>query len=664
MHARFVVVASLTAYLSHATEVTPVQKVTQLLQGLLEKGKKEKHEEEVQFVAYSQWCTDTIDQRQKAIQEGNTRIEALNADIEKYAADAHRLGREVDAHDGEVAGWQSDTKAATAVRTKENTDFIKTEQDYAESVSALARATEVLKAQTHDRTQAKSALLQIQQLVPAASKHVIDAFLSLSGEDDADHLSKRAPEANAYEFQSQGVVEMLEKLSDKFEEELDTLRKEEANKKHAHQMLVQDLKGQIEEGERQSMEKGAARAENLQNKAKASADLSDTTTARDDDQQYLDVTSATCAKKDSDFKNRQQLRADEITAIEKAIEILSSDAVAGTASRHLPALFATSFAQLRSIHKKLAPEAHAQQRVIRYLTQQGNRINSRMLSALAVRAAADPFEKIKQMVEDLITRLMEEANAEAEEKAWCDEELSSNSHTRKEKSARIEKLMASKDELEADIASLSKDITELAQQVSDLDKAVAEARALRAKEKATNAQTIKEAKEAQDAVARALKVLQEFFAKAGIAESFVQQPAIFDSPYQGMQGESKGVIGMLEVIQTDFARLESETDADENASQREHDAFLDTSAIDKAEKTANIEHKTATKKKNEKNLNDTEQDLQGTQKELDKAVKYYDSIKPRCVSANVSYEDRVARRQEEIESLQEALRILSGSDIA
>jgi chromosome segregation ATPase len=105
--------------------------------------------------------------------------------------------------------------------------------------------------------------------------------------------------------------------------------------------------------------------------------------------------------------------------------------------------------------------------------------------------------------------------------------------TRDEKSARVEKLMAQKDELEAEIALLTKEISELTKQVAQIDKSVAEANKLRADEKATNTQTIKEAKAAQDATARALKVLQEFYAKAGIAESFVQAdpPEIFDSPY-------------------------------------------------------------------------------------------------------------------------------------
>lgn len=653
------------AALASSNEVTPVQKVVQLLQGLLENGKKEKHEEEVQFAAYSEWCDNTTEERQRAIQAGNEKIESLNADIEKYGADANRLGREVDGHNAEVSGWNTDIKEAIDQRTKENTDFQTTEQDYAESVSALARATDVLKGQSHDRKQGAAFLQALSEQTPlikaALATGKFASFLSMAGDDDADHLAVEAPKANAYEFQSGGVVQLLEKLSDKFEEELNTLRKEEKNTAHAHQMFVQDLRGQIAEGERQSQEKSTAKAENQQKKASAGADLADTTKTRDEDQKYLDETSATCATKRSDFENRKQLRADEITAIEKAIEILSSDAVSGTADRHLPTLLQRSLVFLRSQHS-LHPAANSK-KAINYLTQQASRINSRLLSTLVLRAAADssadPFTKIKQLIEDLISRLLEEANAEAEEKAWCDEELSSNKHTRDEKSARIEKLMAQKDELEAEIALLSKEIADLTKQVAQIDKDVAAANKIRSDEKATNKQTVSESKGAQEAVARALKVLQEFYAKAGIAESFVQaQPEVFDRPYQGQQGGNTGVIGMLEVIQTDFARLESETEAEENASQKDHDEFLDRSSQDKAEKNASIEHKTATKKKDQKKHNDTVEDLEGTQEELDKATKYFESIKPRCVDPGVSYEDRVARRQEEIESLQEALRIL------
>merc|ERR1712014_251412 len=113
---------------------------------------------------------------------------------------------------------------------------------------------------------------------------------------------------------------------------------------------------------------------------------------------------------------------------------------------------------------------------------------------------------------------------------------------------------------------------------------MAKATEIREKEHAENTQTIEDSKEAQVAVAQALTVLREFYAKAGQATAFLQQqpvaPEIFDSPYTGMQGENGGVIGMLEVIESDFARLESDTQAAEASAQKEYDAFMTDSKVD------------------------------------------------------------------------------------
>merc|ERR1712153_113135 len=92
-----------------------------------------------------------------------------------------------------------------------------------------------------------------------------------------------------------------------------------------------------------------SKAKALQAKADATGDLKDTTTTRDADSKYLADLTATCEQKASDFESRQQLRADEIVAVEKAIEIISSGAVAGSADKHLPGLLQrSSFAQLRA----------------------------------------------------------------------------------------------------------------------------------------------------------------------------------------------------------------------------------------------------------------------------------------------------------------------------
>merc|ERR1719162_2598067 len=103
---------------------------------------------------------------------------------------------------------------------------------------------------------------------------------------------------------------------------------------------------------------------------------------------------------------------------------------------------------------------------------------------------------------------------------------------------------------------------------------MATATKLRQEEKAKNTETIADSEAAQTAVAQALTVLKEFYAKAAEATSFVQtEPEIFDKAYTGMGGEAGGVVGMLEVIESDFARLEADTKASEATAQKEYDEF-------------------------------------------------------------------------------------------
>merc|ERR1719321_1645946 len=121
---------------------------------------------------------------------------------------------------------------------------------------------------------------------------------------------------------------------------------------------------------------------------------------------------------------------------------------------------------------------------------------------------------------------------------------------------------------------------------------------------------------------------------------------------------------MIEVIQSDFARLEAETSAAEGEAAKQYEEFMNDSNIDKAQKSSDLDHKSSTKQNQEQALTQAKSDLAGTQKELNAAEAYYEKLKPTCVSSGDSYEDRVAKRKEEIESLQEALRIPNGEDVA
>jgi len=354
------------------------------------------------------------------------------------------------------------------------------------------------------------------------------------------------------------------------------------------------------------------------------------------------------------------LRGDEIVAIEKAIEIISGDSVAGNADKHLPSFLQTSAAALSQLRSVLNANSRAQSRVAVLLHARAETINSLVLESVAKRASADGFGKVKKMIKDLVTRLMEEANEESDHNGWCDTELSTNAQTRKEKTGAVETLQADIEGLTASISKISENVASLTESVAGLSTAMSTATKLRGEEKAEATATVSDAQDAQTAIAQALTVLKEFYAKASEATSFVQTVA----PYTGMGAENGGVVGMLEVIESDFARLESEVKASEATAQKNYDSFMTDSKTDKASKDTAIEHKKEKNQNAQQTLTEKQNDLEGTQKELDAALTYYDKLKPSCVDSGVSYEDRVARRKEEVESLQEALQIMNGEDIA
>merc|ERR1719420_2094191 len=326
---QLVILAFLLA--SPAATVTPVQKVIDLMTNMVEKGKKEKQDEQVQFAAFKTFCDNTVSAKQEAIAEATEQIDVLTADIEKYEAEAAAAGKQVASLDADISTWEGDTQAAVKVREIEYTDYTATHKDYSETISALEMAISTLMKTSGDVKQAATALNQVSesQLFPKESKKILDAFLAMNTDDVL-----MAPEANAYEFQSKAIVDMLSKLLGKFDDERTTLEEEETAAKQSFDMLKADLANQLAAANEARTQNAEAKAKALQGAADSKGALQDTVTTRDDDEKYSADLTATCEQKSTDFANRQILRGEEIEAIQKAIEILAGGAVSGASEKH------------------------------------------------------------------------------------------------------------------------------------------------------------------------------------------------------------------------------------------------------------------------------------------------------------------------------------------
>merc|ERR1719408_912573 len=161
MRTSALVCIALLAASAVASDVTPIQKVIEMMDGMLAKGKKEKHEEEVEFAKFHEWCDQVRDEKTKSIAEATAQIEELAAAIDKAESDAEVLTEEIAELEKEVAQLTADADSATAQRKTENTDYKAAHQDLSESVDAIARAIQVLKQREGDVPQS---LLQVSKL--------------------------------------------------------------------------------------------------------------------------------------------------------------------------------------------------------------------------------------------------------------------------------------------------------------------------------------------------------------------------------------------------------------------------------------------------------------------------------------------------------------------
>jgi len=404
-------------------------------------------------------------------------------------------------------------------------------------------------------------------------------------------------------------------------------------------------------------EKTVVKAKTAAASAKAKGDLGDTKKELAADKELKADIEATFAAKSATYEQNQKVRKEELEALAKAIEIISNPDVAGSYKEHI------NLAQMPSGQKVTLLQMHSSKRRVAtrqaaadFLQRRGKTLDSKALMSLAAQVAASPFAKVIGMIEDLIAKLKEEASAEAAHKQWCDEQLKANKLKRNKKTTKVDELTAAIEELTEKIKETGKTIDRLISEQAELAKAMKEATAQREKEKAKNLDTIADAKAGRAAVKAALAVLRDFYSKQAALLQAKQVPEMAE--YKGMGGSSKGVVGMMEVIESDFARLEADTTAAEEQAAKEYDEFMSESTA-----TKKVKHDEEVKLKLEKDqdefeVSQLEKDLKANQAELDKANAYYEELKPACLVVHVDYEERAAKRKEEIAALKEAYEIL------
>jgi len=655
-----------------ASDANPMDKVFELMDDCAAKVKADGEAEAKSYKEYFDWCDDTAKNSQFEIKTLASEKEELEATIGEETANIAASTTKIEELSAAIASDTAELKEATAIREKEAADFAKSEAELVDTVDTLERAVAILEREMAkapgsfaqiDTSNVKLLAQALGSVLDAAAfagadKNKVLALVQAQGDDDDSEFG--APAAAAYESKSGGIVDVLADMKDKAESELDELRKAEGNAKHNFNMLKQSLEDQIAADTTDLDQEKAAKATSEETKATAEGDLAITNKDLAAAQAELAECSSSCMQVAADHEATVAARAEELAVIAKAKKILE-ETTGGAVGQSYSFLQRSSMSTRADLKRS---------EVVTVVSNLAKTHHSAALAQLASRISAvvkygagdgeDVFAKIKGLIGDMIGKLEKEAEEDATEKAYCDEEMAKTEAKKADLEGDLSKVTAKIDQAAATSAKRKEQVKELQAQLATLAKEQAEMDSIRSEQHADYTKAKSDLELGLSGVGKALDVLRDYYGGASLIQddtAFMQQPAKPEK-HSAKGGAGSSIISILEVCESDFSDNLAKEEMAESDSASEYEKITQENKISKTTKDQDVKYKTQEFKSLDKEISELTGDKDTLSTELGAVNEYYSKLRERCVAKPETYEDRKARREAEINGLKEALQVL------
>jgi len=683
-----------------------VDMVLKMLSDVATKVESEGEEEAKTFLKFDRFCNDTVKETNSSIGASADKIGTLNGRIKTLTSTNKQTTADIDELVKDIAKLKSSIKDKTAERAEGNADFTSTSEDLGNAIYGIDKSIDELKA--------KQSTSFIQK---ESFKKTVQAAALLA--DSLGMKSSSLDSLNADDTSYEGIVTMLEDLQTEFRKKKETADFDEAKAVNAFKLADQSRKNQLKSKQDAFAAKKADRAQKTKEIGVAAQDLAETKTAKKEDETYLAETTASCAEKRALHDQHVAGRTEELAALSQAKKIMEQamapsgnntapsagksaskvadllllevaagemtsqedlvDAAEAEASAieqeersTQPSLGFLQMQEVKEHQPSLRGLSGQRAALVSLLTRSAEKLHSQQLGVLARKAGSDPFAAVKEMISGLITKLQKQMATDQDNKADCDKNIGAANLARDDASTAITELNSELASTEARLDGLVEDMQELNASVTALDAKNKELIKIRAEEASEAAETIAESKTALAGVKQAKQVIADFYSKASEAkvpkpgastskksDSLLQNAKPEDEAYTGKQGASKGIIGTLEVIQSDFERTISETKDSESTAVKEQQKILNDMAVSKAKKLKAKDVKKGFKGEADKIITDGKSNMQGEISKLKSALLQLTSLEAKC-GHGVTFEARKAARAQEMQALEEAIAFFDG----
>lgn len=636
------------------------------------------------YAAYAEMTVRDITAGKQKISETKEKISILQTDLDEEDASRQQMNRDLEAAAKELSKAERELAGAKAERENEHKEFVQNDEVFDGSIDQLKRSLEVLAKRFQSQEQSGAALLTIATHLQGTLQHSVDFSLTTSQQDvlrDFFHVAKTrthghpapasflqtrlskhgavaSPDYGEYESQSSPVVDTLQKVETKTKENKEKAMQVEQKAVDDFKQLEEQLQIQIDTAKTRMDTLKTQIAESEQRSSELTADLLAAKELLKATQKHVELLEQDFRSKTRAFKQRALKRSDELTAVKEAIQVLTSE----TATRYMSQQSigtvegapAPTFVQIGSATRKKV--LHVVQTV-----QNSGLVLLALRTQSQLGSQEDPFGKVKSMIKQMLETLVGEANKDADQHAFCESEMTKSTESHASKTADVQKLTDQLAFMAAEIERLTDELTEAKMDLADMESAFTAAAKVRETEKLRASQAIKDYSGAQALLKQAIKLLSKFYSKEAIDADIVDTEGSKETHgEQNREGLGHGVVAILEIALQDFTELEEETQLEETkAEQMFKDLTLET-RIRTAQFKKDVEYKTREKVKIEGDQARAQADLKSYQKELSAVREYLDQLKAQCIAKADPYEVRKARREKELQGLEEALQFLNG----
>jgi len=209
----------------------------------------------------------------------------------------------------------------------------------------------------------------------------------------------------------------------------------------------------------------------------------------------------------------------------------------------------------------------------------------------------------------MISRLEATGSAEESHKKYCDEELKNTEEKKADKSGDVEKLSTKIDQMAAKSAHLKERASEHQKQLAAVAAAQAGMGKMRQSENAAYKTDKAELEQGIEGVQTALKVLRDYYGQAS------------DS-HDAAEGAGSGIIGLLEVVESDFTKGLAEMVSTEDAAASSYARATKENELETAEKSQDLKFESKEAAQLDKAVVEAKADRSGAQDELDANLEY------------------------------------------